>query len=179
MLLRGYTFRLVRPECNHLSEAVSALAALSDDISAALPYLNAVLRKARYNPNGPTLAFGHEGHRVVLRPREAAVSNVQDEGEARRVLDGLVELINGVWAARDRIEPSYRVVRDPGVFQVYRLLPGGNCRACGAPTCLAFAAQLLREEAELSACIPLSSPEHAAKRSQLTALLVASGRSEP
>ncbi len=131
----------------------------------------------QHNPKLPNTRWNRV-HRVVLRPREAAVSNVEDEGEARAVLDEVVELINGVWARRDRIEPSYRVVRDPGVFQVYRLLPGGNCRACGAPTCLAFAAKLLREEAELAACGLIALPEYAGQRLQLLELLVECGRVE-
>ncbi len=37
-------------------------------------------------------------------------------------------------------------------FELYKLLPKTNCGQCGISTCLAFAAAVLKEEKELSAC---------------------------
>ncbi|MEK6573544.1 MAG: acetyl-CoA decarbonylase/synthase complex subunit gamma, partial [Chloroflexota bacterium] len=37
-------------------------------------------------------------------------------------------------------------------LQIYKLLPGTNCRECGYPTCLAFAMKLAAKQAELSLC---------------------------
>lgn len=43
-------------------------------------------------------------------------------------------------------------------IQIFKLLPGTNCKKCGAPTCLAFAMNLASGKAELDAC-PDVSPE--------------------
>ncbi len=37
-------------------------------------------------------------------------------------------------------------------IQIYKLLPQTNCKACGFPTCLAFAMKLAAKQVELSAC---------------------------
>ncbi|MFQ6014788.1 MAG: acetyl-CoA decarbonylase/synthase complex subunit gamma [Anaerolineae bacterium] len=37
-------------------------------------------------------------------------------------------------------------------LQIYKMLPGTNCRECGFPTCLAFAMKLAVKQAELAAC---------------------------
>lgn len=37
-------------------------------------------------------------------------------------------------------------------IQIYKLLPGTNCKACSFPTCLAFAMKLAAKQVELAAC---------------------------
>ena len=170
-MLTGYTVKMQFPECNHLAERANALAELSDDISEVFPYLNAVMSGARFNPVGRSLVLQHQGHRIVLRPRQAAISNLEDDNEARRVLDWLVDVINRTWDQRANIEPRHEAARQPGLIEVYRLLPGSNCRACGEATCLAFAAKLARGEANLELCEPLSSPEARQRREKLGDLL--------
>ena len=171
MLVGGYSLQMVLVDCNHAAETVNAVAELSDDIGEALPYLNAVLKGARYSPQVPALAFTHEGHRIVLRPKQAAVASLEGEEEARRVMDWLVETINHVWENRGSIPPNHEAAHEPKLLEVYRLLPGGNCRQCGEPTCLAFAAKLLRGESTAEACAPLLTEEHAGRRDALAALL--------
>lgn len=171
MLLKGYTLKMISPECNPFAMTANAVAELSDDVSAVLPYLNAVLKGARYDPRGMSLIFQREGHRVVLQPRQAAVTKLEDEAEARQVMDWLVETINRTWEQRGDIEPDHRATRQPGLLEIYRMLPGGNCRVCGEATCLAFATKLLREEVDLAACSPLFTEQHTDAREKLLALL--------
>ena len=167
MLLSGYRLEMSLPECNHFVATPNALVELAEDVGAVLPYLNAVLPGARYDPNVPALLFRHEGRRIVLRAHQAALSSVENEVEARRVMDALTALINHTWERRTEIEPSARAPVDLKLFDVYRLLPGGNCRACGEANCLAFAAKLMRHEAEVAACAPLFAPGQEEKCSQL------------
>jgi acetyl-CoA decarbonylase/synthase gamma subunit (EC 2.1.1.-) len=47
-------------------------------------------------------------------------------------------------------------------IEIFKLLPGTNCRECGHPTCLAFAMNLSAGKVELSAC-PYVSEEAKAK----------------
>ena len=37
-------------------------------------------------------------------------------------------------------------------LQIFKLLPGTNCKKCGKPTCLAFAMLLAQKKADLSEC---------------------------
>lgn len=37
-------------------------------------------------------------------------------------------------------------------IQIYKMLPGTNCKECGFPTCLAFAMKLAAKQVELSSC---------------------------
>ncbi|MHB1134199.1 MAG: (Fe-S)-binding protein [Chloroflexota bacterium] len=171
MLVTDYDLEVILVDCNHAAETVNAMAELGDDIGEVLPYLHAVLKGARYSPQAPALAFTHEGHRIVLRPLQAAIAGLQGEEEARRVMDWVVETINRVWENRDSIQPKHEPSREPRLFEVYQLLPGGNCRQCGETTCLAFAASLLRGKASPDACGPLLTAEHARGRDDLLSLL--------
>jgi len=175
MLLRDYKFKLVFPECNPTVTTVNALADLSDDISEVLPYLNATIKGCFYNPHSGTLRFVREGRVITLYPMLAAVSGLRDETQAREVLDSLKELINSTYERRDQIKPSYKKGDELKVMDIYKLLPGTNCKECGEPTCFAFANKLVREELDMTRCTPLYLEERSAKREKLLGLLEAAG----
>jgi ArsR family metal-binding transcriptional regulator len=179
VLLREYKFQLFAPKCNPSAEYVNCLAALRDDIREVFPYLNGRLKACQYNPDAPFLRFRHEGHVVALRPRQAAVSKLTDEEDARRVLDRVKDLINDTWEHRDQITPSERRAPNLTAIQLYRLLPGTNCGECGERTCLAFAVKLSVEEATLSHCSALLEPERVEKRSALVDALLSAGYDVP
>ncbi len=180
MLLREYQFQLFASKCNPSAEYVNCLAALRDDIREVFPYLNGRLRGCQYNPDAPFLRLRHEGHVVTLRPRQAAVSKLVDADDARRVLDWVKELINDTWQHRGEITPSERRAPSLTALQLYKLLPGANCRKCGLPTCLAFAAQLAREDVSVEQCTPLLESEcFEERRAQLVGLLADAGYEVP
>ncbi len=52
-------------------------------------------------------------------------------------------------------------------IQIYKMLPGTNCKECGEPTCLAFAMKLAAGKTELSKC-PYISEEARAKLAELS-----------
>jgi len=179
VLLREYKFQLFAPKCNPLAEYVNCLAALRDDIREVFPYLNATLKACQYNPDVPFLRFRHQGHIIALRPRQAAVSKLADDEEARGILDWVKNLINDTWERRNDITPSYRPAANLTALQLYRLLPGGNCGKCGEPTCLAFAVKLSVEEAALDKCSALLEPAYAEKRAALVSALLDAGYDVP
>ena len=55
-------------------------------------------------------------------------------------------------------------------LEIYRLLPGTNCRECGM-TCMAFATKLALREVSLEDCPPLQKPEYAEKLAKLKELV--------
>lgn len=179
MLVRDYSLRLHQPKCDPFAEVVNAFGLLPDDVTEALPYLNAVITGCIYNPHAPGLCFRKEGHTISVYPRQLGVSKCADEEEARRVLDWLRDTINDVWERRDSIEPNYTAGRELTALEVYKLLPRTNCGDCGEPTCLAFAAKLVMQETEIARCGPLFSGEHEENRQSLVERLVALGYEVP
>ena len=73
MLLEGYTKRIFRAECNPQFESLHCIASLDQDVSDALPYLNAVLGGFEYLKNPPAVVFrsrGRSDHRSRPRDRD-------------------------------------------------------------------------------------------------------------
>jgi len=56
-------------------------------------------------------------------------------------------------------------------LDIFKLLPGTNCKKCGEPTCLAFAVKLAGRDIEIVECDPLSSEKYLEKRAVLFELL--------
>ena len=56
-------------------------------------------------------------------------------------------------------------------LQIYRLLPGTNCRECGEITCMAFASSLIERKKTLEDCTPLKEKKYAKQREKLIELI--------
>ena len=173
MLIERYELKLVSPPCEPGSERWTAFAELSADISQALPYLNATLKGAIYDHNAQVMSWRAGGRRIMFRPREIAVSNLEDRNEAEAVVGRMVKLVNRTWEERERIQPSLAKREPLKALDVYKLLPRTNCKACGQATCFTFALKLAAGQADIQACPPLFAEEHRAEREQLSSLLEA------
>jgi ArsR family metal-binding transcriptional regulator len=158
-LIRRYSLRLYRPKCNPEADYLSAFGLVSQDLSPVIPYLNAVIKGAVYAARVPSLTFYHEGHMMTVQPRQIGASKCADEAEARRLLDWLMELINDTWRRRAELQPRYEEVPPLNILQVYKLLPGTNCRQCGEATCMVFATKMVAGERQVSECKPLREDE--------------------
>ena len=152
MLIEAFELEMVSPPCDPGSERWSAFLRLEGDIREVLPYLNALWPGAIYDPGVPVLTMVRGGRRYSLRPLEIGVSNVRDREDAQQIAERLVREINGLWDRRESIIPSTETRRRPGVMEVYRLLPGGNCRSCGEATCFIFATKLVAGQLEWDRC---------------------------
>ncbi len=152
MLLDGYSFRLVNISCLPSSTSLNALVELDQDISAVLPYLNALFEGGHYAHEEQIFDFMRDGHIVTLLPRQMKVTGVDDNREAREFLDWLKDEINRIWTARHEIEPLFEAKVRQSPLDVLRLLPRTNCGECGVPTCLAFAIQVIRGASAIDEC---------------------------
>ncbi|MBN1565397.1 MAG: hypothetical protein JXA10_16240, partial [Anaerolineae bacterium] len=137
----------------------------------ALPYLNAELAGAQYNPAAPALNWRRDAHHIVFNVNEIAIGNLEDRVEAETVAREMVDLVNRTWANRTIIAPDHTAYQRAAPMQVYALLPKGNCRECGQATCFQFALKLIAGEAVIDDCPPLLWAEYADQRAQLAALL--------
>jgi ArsR family metal-binding transcriptional regulator len=143
MLLSGYSKTILRPECNPSFSSVHCIARLNEDVGEALPYLNAVLGGTQYFNDPPEVMFHHHGRIIKVGSREIAINALQDEQEADRILEWLKSEINQAWEQRAQITPCYTGKTRPKLIEILRLLPKTNCKKCGQPTCMAFAAQVM------------------------------------
>jgi ArsR family metal-binding transcriptional regulator len=156
MLLSGYTKEIFRPECNSSFESVHCKAALNEDISGALPYVNAILGGTQYFNDPPEVMFHHQGRIIKVGAREIAINALKDKEEADRILEWLRSEINQAWENRSEISPCYTGKTKPKLMEILRLLPKTNCRKCGQPTCMVFAAQLVEGGRGVAHCPELN-----------------------
>ncbi len=140
MLLKGYRPEIFWPECNSSFQSLHCIAHLDEDVSEALPYLNAALGGDTYIKDPPSVTFHMHGKLVTVHGRKIAVNALRDEAEAHSILEWLKKEINEAWQNRETIVPRYEGAKKAHPLEIYKLLPRSNCRACGQPTCLAFAA---------------------------------------
>ena len=71
---------------------------------------------------------------VSLFRDRVAIAKADDIVDAWASLERLRCLVNDVWARRDEIEPSFETRRRPPALEIYKRLPGTNCRECGEAT---------------------------------------------
>ncbi|MFO7965355.1 MAG: (Fe-S)-binding protein [Desulfobacterales bacterium] len=143
MLLKTYMLKLFNSACNPGALALHCFADLDRDVGEALPYLNAVLGGFEYTVDPPSVTFKSQGKLITVHGKRIAINALKDEAEARKIINWLIREINGAWENRDCIEPSYTGAARPQLIQILKLLPKTNCRKCGSPTCMVFAARLM------------------------------------
>src|SRR4030042_6250603 len=119
-------------------EKIRFIAYFEKDISEVFPYLNAVLKNAIYNHEGKTITLKKEGRLISLHPGKIAAGKIIDEQDARDVLDWLKKEINYCHECKDTLTPSFERRQKLTALDIFKLLPGTNCRRRGDRTCLAF-----------------------------------------
>ncbi len=168
MLLHNYSLRIVLAECNPSSEKVNALVELSEDISEVLPYLNTVLKGFQYSDDEKILTVKKKGRLITFRPQQIAITKLEDEKEAREVMEELKQVVNETYENKNHIKPTYTSKSVPRPTDIFKLLPGKNCKECGVPTCFAFAFKLTNNELEWKQCPLLLTEEFKAKGLKLS-----------
>jgi ArsR family metal-binding transcriptional regulator len=168
MLLQNYTLRVVLAECNPSSEKVNALVELPEDISEVLPYLNTILKGFQYSDDEKILTVKRKGRLITFRRQQIAITKLEDKKEAREVMEELKQIVNETYVNRGQIKPSYTSIPIPKPTEIFKLLPGKNCKECGVPTCFAFAFKLTNNELEWEQCPFLLTEEFDANRLKLS-----------
>jgi len=160
-------------------EKIRFIAHIDEDISSVFPYLNGVLKGAIYNHAGRTLTLKMEGRLISLHPRMIAAGKIIDEKDAQTVIEWIREKINYCRANKESLVPSYERRQRLTALDIFKLLPGTNCRKCGQLTCLAFAVELGEERITVMKCQDIFFSKFAEKRKELFRLLAASGYDAP
>jgi len=173
--LISYMVVVVLAPCVADPEKLRLIAHLAGDAGEALPYLNAELHQASYTAKLPVLTF-MEGHRMISLFRDrVAIAKADDIVDAWASLERLRRAINEVWARRHEIEPSFEARQRPPALEIYKRLPGTNCRECGEATCTAFAWAVWRGDADPRDCLPVFEGDRGDLREALLAICAGLG----
>jgi ArsR family metal-binding transcriptional regulator len=167
MLLQKYDLKMVLSDCNPSSLKVNAIADLSEDISKVLPYLNTALKGLQYYAEEKILTAKRGGRLITFRPRQIAITKLEDEKEGTAVMEELKRIVNETFANKDHIEPNYTSRPVPRPLDIFKLLPGKNCKECGEHTCMAFALKLMNDEVEWKQCPLLLNKEFEVNRQKV------------
>jgi len=178
MLLKSHKIIRTLP-CLADPMKIRVIAEISEAIQEVFPYLNAVLKGCIYNHPANTLTIKRDEKLVTLHALHITLAKVEDEKEAEEILEWLKDLINETYEKREQIEPNYSMSAELKALDLFKLLPGKNCKRCGEPTCLAFSVKLAAREAEIMNCVPLYSREYADKCRVLLDLLRDAGYQFP
>lgn len=178
MLLSSYKITRTLP-CLADPEKIRVIADVSGEIHEVFPYLNAILKGCIYNHPALTLTIKKDGKLFTLHAHHITLAKIEDEKEAEEILRWLRDLINQTYEKRDQIEPNYSMAAELKALDIFKLLPGTNCKKCGELTCLAFAVKLIGRDTEITKCDPLFSEKYQAKKDVLIELLQAAGHEIP
>ena len=134
---------------------IRLVAHISGDLGPVMPYLNATKASGLYCPDGPTFTFMEGARMISLYSRRVTVAKADEIVDAWRTLEQVRVWVNEVWQRRETITPCHEMRHRPPALEVYKRLPGTNCRACGEKTCLAFALRLWKAEVSPAQCEPI------------------------
>jgi len=146
---------------------IRLIAHLTGDLTEVFPYLNAEMQQACYNARGPTITFMDGCRMISMYARRIAVAKADEIVDAWQTLEMIRRRANETWARRAHIEPSCVMRQKPPALEIFKRLPGTNCRACGEATCLAFAVRVHAGEAEVSRCRPVFGGDYGRLREAL------------
>jgi ArsR family metal-binding transcriptional regulator len=160
MLINDYEMELFCPPCDPGSEAWVANVQVDADLGELMPYMNAVVENGYYDPGIPTLLWKEGAHKFVLQQRAVAINNLHDRNHAERKVKKLIDNINETWEKRSAITPDTTTRTPPKVLDVFKLLPRTNCKECGVPSCMAFAAALAQGDKCVDECPALQETQN-------------------
>jgi len=156
VLLKDYRLEIFNSACDPDAMTVHCHAHLDQDVGPALPYLNSVLGGFEYIKEPPSVTFKAHGKLITVHGRLIAVNALKDAAEAEKIIAWLQREINEAWEKRDTIVPSEKGAGRPQLIEILKLLPKTNCKKCGLPTCMVFAAHAVEGGRGADGCPELS-----------------------
>ena len=156
MLLESYRLEIFNNKCMPGAMTVQCFAHLEQDVSEALPFLNAELGGFEYIKDPPSVTFRLHGKLLTVHGNKIAVNALKDEAEARKIIEWMKREINHAWEKHDTITPRYDGLPRPQVLNILKCLPKTNCRECGEPTCMVFATRVAEGVNVSGDCPPIT-----------------------
>lgn len=178
MVLKGYRITHLLP-CLADPDKIRAIVELDDEIQEAFPYINALLKECLYNHPAMILTLKKEGKMITLYPRKVTIAKAVDEDDVRETMEWIEVMLEEVEERKGELQPNYGRGVELKALDIFKLLPGTNCKVCDELTCLSFAVKMLAGEKSVVRCAPLFNPDYKNKRQVLMELLQAGGYPVP
>lgn len=131
---------------------------IKNDIRSIFPYINAEIEGAIFFDNPQYIQFMFEMSKCTVYPFEVIAVPFANEKHALEFIDKLINFFNDLYARKNSIQPDYKKVQSVSVLDIFKLLPGTNCRECGFTTCMAFAAALTQSKTGPDKCPYFAKP---------------------
>ena len=128
------------------------------DISRIFPYINAVAENPIYLNNPIYIQFTHKGFRCALYSDHGLAQFFNGQEQALAFLKDLIGFLNNLYEELDKIRPNHKTYKNLPILEIFRLLPGTNCRKCGFNTCMAFAMAVSKREILPGKCPDIVEP---------------------
>ena len=77
---------------------------------------------------------------------------------AKEFASSVINFLNDLHDQKKDIKPNYNQIKQVPIIDILRILPKTNCKECGFPTCMAFAAALIKGKVTAQTCHSLVSP---------------------
>jgi ArsR family metal-binding transcriptional regulator len=172
--MRSYRIMHILP-CLADPDKIRAIVELDEEIHEAFPYVNAILKGCIYNHPAMILTLKKDGKMITLYPRKVTIAKAIDEKDLRETMEWIKALTEEVTRRKEEIQPNFSRGVELKALDIYKLLPGTNCKACDELTCLAFAVKMLSGAISVMRCAPLFTPTFKEMRHILFELLKSAG----
>lgn len=132
---------------------------LDNNIREIFPFINATVAKVRYQLRPLHIRFLYKEVACTLYPVEAMVAPLRGKDHAIEYIDDLIVFLNDLHDRRRELTPSHKLYQPPvSVVDIVKMLPLTNCRKCGYPACMAFAAAIRKGKALPEDCPDFAEP---------------------
>ncbi|MCX8207366.1 MAG: helix-turn-helix domain-containing protein [Methanothrix sp.] len=146
------------------------IARMGPPLGGALKALEPLFPRGRYSERIGALIIQKGTVLITIYSTgNVTMTMIRDETHARELLEELRRTINDAIAKGITPAPKERVRVDP--MEVYRYLPGTNCRECGEQSCYSFAIRLVSGEVGLDMCRLLQEEKYTTRLEHLRSLL--------
>ncbi len=159
MIIEYSDIILERRECEAGSLEFKVKFKFNSDISSLFPYINAVATKPLYFDKPHYIKFNFNEFHCALYPDNGVLAVVENKAHAITTIEKLIEFLNDIYSKKDSMQPNDKKFKHIPALNIYKLLPKNNCKKCGYPTCMSFAAALSKVEVSLDKCSELCNPE--------------------
>ena len=128
------------------------------DIAFLFPYINATAERAELYDSPTMIRLLFQEVNCVLYPNWVMAAPIDDREHARSFMDNFAGFLNDINRRKKDIAPKHKLFRQAPVPMILRLLPQNNCGECGFTTCMAFAANLAKQQTAPEKCPYLGNP---------------------
>ncbi len=125
---------------------------LDNNVRCLFPYINREIPDALYYDIPEYIQFKLDGVHCSLYPIEVMVAPFYDQDQALGFITHFIDFLNDLFDRKESLIPDYKKYKPVSILDIYKLLPGTNCKECGYASCMAYAAFLSKSETTTDQC---------------------------